>query len=236
MFDFFYYYGYGYFSYLIFMLPALVISLWAQISVKSTFHKYSGLRTGRGLTGAQAAQEVLRFHNVMGVRCERVAGQLTDHFDPRTNVIRLSDGVYGSDSVSAVGVAAHEAGHAVQYAQEYGPMKLRSVMVPITNIGSRLSLPVILFGYFLSIGPLVTLGIVLFSLSVLFQLVTLPVEFNASRRAVKTLEQAYVLSEDELKGVKKVLRAAAMTYLAATFTALWSLLWIILIFGRRNDR
>ena len=224
MFDFFYYYGYGYFSYLIFMLPALVISLWAQISVKSTFHKYSGLRTGRGLTGAQAAQEVLRFHNVMGVRCERVAGQLTDHFDPRTNVIRLSDGVYGSDSVSAVGVAAHEAGHAVQYAQEYGPMKLRSVMVPITNIGSRLSLPVILFGYFLSIGPLVTLGIVLFSLSVLFQLVTLPVEFNASRRAVNTLEQAYVLSEDELKGVKKVLRAAAMTYLAATFTALWSLL------------
>ena len=146
MFDFFYYYGYGYFSYLIFMLPALVISLWAQISVKSTFHKYSGLRTGRGLTGAQAAQEVLRFHNVMGVRCERVAGQLTDHFDPRTNVIRLSDGVYGSDSVSAVGVAAHEAGHAVQYAQEYGPMKLRSVMVPITNIGSQLSLPVILFG------------------------------------------------------------------------------------------
>ena len=236
MFDFFYYYGYGYFSYLIFMLPALVISLWAQISVKSTFHKYSGLRTGRGLTGAQAAQEVLRFHNVMGVRCERVAGQLTDHFDPRTNVIRLSDGVYGSDSVSAVGVAAHEAGHAVQYAQEYGPMKLRSVMVPITNIGSRLSLPVILFGYFLSIGPLVTLGIVLFSLSVLFQLVTLPVEFNASRRAVKTLEQAYVLSEDELKGVKKVLRAAAMTYLAATFTVLWSLLRIILIFGRRNDR
>ena len=187
MFDFFYYYGYGYFSYLIFMLPALVISLWAQISVKSTFHKYSGLRTGRGLTGAQAAQEVLRFHNVMGVRCERVAGQLTDHFDPRTNVIRLSDGVYGSDSVSAVGVAAHEAGHAVQYAQEYGPMKLRSVMVPITNIGSQLSLPVILFVYFLSIGPLVTLGIVLFSLSVLFQLVTLPVEFNASRRAVKTL-------------------------------------------------
>ena len=214
MFDFFYYYGYGYFSYLIFMLPALVISLWAQISVKSTFHKYSGLRTGRGLTGAQAAQEVLRFHNV----------------------IRLSDGLYGRDSVSAVGVAAHEAGHAVQYAQEYGPMKLRSVMVPITNIGSRLSLPVILFGYFLSIGPLVTLGIVLFSLSVLFQLATLPVEFNASRRAVNTLEQAYVLSEDELKGVKKVLRAAAMTYLAATFTALWSLLRIILIFGRRNDR
>ena len=149
MFDFFYYYGYGYFSYLIFMLPALVISLWAQISVKSTFHKYSGLRTGRGLTGAQAAQEVLRFHNVMGVRCERVAGQLTDHFDPRTNVIRLSDGVYGSDSVSAVGVAAHEAGHAVQYAQEYGPMKLRSVMVPITNIGSRLSWPIIVLGLIL---------------------------------------------------------------------------------------
>ena len=189
------------------------------------------------MTGAQAAQEVLRFHNVMDVRCERVAGQLTDHFDPRTNVIRLSDGVYGSDSVSAVGVAAHEAGHAVQYAQEYGPMKLRSGRwFPLPISASRLSLPVILFGYFLSIGPLVTLGIVLFSLSVLFQLVTLPVEFNASRRAVKTLEQAYVLSEDELKGVKKVLRAAAMTYLAATFTALWSLLRIILIFGRRNDR
>ena len=234
MFDFFYYYGYGYFSYLIFMLPALVISLWAQISVKSTFHKYSGLRTGRGLTGAQAAQEVLRFHNVMGVRCERVAGQLTDHFDPRTNVIHLSDGVYGSDSVSAVGVAAHEAGHAVQYAQEYGPMKLRSAMVPITNIGSQLSLPIILLGYFLSIGPLITVGIALFSLSVIFQLVTLPVEFNASRRALAAIESRNLLTDDELRGARSVLRAAAMTYVAALLVSFAQLLRLILLYGNRR--
>lgn len=236
MFDFFYYYGYGYLSYLIFMLPALIISLWAQISVKSAYHKYSGLRTGRGITGAQAAQEVLRAHGVTGVSCQWTSGRLTDHFDPRTNRISLSEGVYGSDSIAAAGIAAHEAGHAVQYAQGYGPMRFRSAMVPITNIGSHLSLPIILFGYFLSIGPLVTAGIALFSLSVLFQMVTLPVEFNASRRAVQTLEGTNLFSADELKGIKKVLRAAAMTYLAATFTALWSLLRILLIFGRRSSR
>ena len=236
MFDFFYYYGYGYFSYLIFMLPALVISLWAQISVKSTFHKYSGLRTGRGLTGAQAAQEVLRFHNVMGVRCERVAGQLTDHFDPRTNVIRLSDGVYGSDSVSAVGVAAHEAGHAVQYAQKYGPMKLRSAMVPITNIGSQLSLPIILLGYFLSIGPLITVGIALFSLSVIFQLVTLPVEFDASHRAIQILGNTGILYGDEIRDTRKVLSAAAMTYVAAAAASILSLLRLLILFGGRRNR
>ena len=234
MFDFFYYYGYGYFSYLIFMLPALVISLWAQISVKSTFHKYSGLRTGRGLTGAQAAQEVLRFHNVMGVRCERVAGQLTDHFDPRTNVIRLSDGVYGSDSVSAVGVAAHEAGHAVQYAQEYGPMKLRSVMVPITNIGSRLSWPIIVLGLILGWSGLLEIGILLFVFVVAFQLITLPVEFDASHRAIRILEAKQLFGDQELQGAKKVLTAAALTYVAALASAILQLVRLILI-SRRND-
>ena len=236
MFDFFYYYGYGYFSYLIFMLPALVISLWAQISVKSTFHKYSGLRTGRGLTGAQAAQEVLRFHNVMGVRCERVAGQLTDHFDPRTNVIRLSDGVYGSDSVSAVGVAAHEAGHAVQYAVGYGPVRVRSAIIPVTQFGSQFAFIALVLGLVLYLQPLFAIGIVLFGLTTLFQLVTLPVEFDASARALATIEGTSLLEEDERPGARKVLRSAALTYVAALLMSLLQLLRYLLIFSGRNNR
>ena len=170
------------------------------------------------------------------MQVQRIAGNLTDNYNPKTNIVSLSDSVYDSTSLAAIGVAAHECGHAVQHATGYVPNEIRSAVFPIAQLGSTLYFYVFLLGIIFSFEPLVDIGIIMFAFVVLFQLVTLPVEFNASRRAVNTLEQAYVLSEDELKGVKKVLRAAAMTYLAATFTALWSLLRIILIFGRRNDR
>ncbi len=225
----------GYFNYLIFMLPAIIVSMVAQLSVKSTFAKYSKVRSQRNLTGAQAAYRVLQSAAISGVNIRPVAGELTDNFDPRTNIINLSQNVYNDTSVAALGVAAHEAGHALQYAEHYLPLKLRSVMVPITQVGSTLSLPIILFGYFFSFQPMVTAGILLFSLVVLFSIVTLPVEFNASARAISCLEASATLSSDELIGAKRVLRAAAMTYLASTFTALWQLLRLVLLFGQRRD-
>lgn len=231
----FYYFDYSYFW---FMVPALVISLYAQFKVSSTFSKYSKVRNSRGLTGADAANRVLAQNGVTGVEVERVSGDLTDHFDPRTNVIRLSDSVYSSTSVAAVGVAAHEAGHAVQHANGYAPMNIRKALVPVTNIGSTLSMPLIFIGLLLPVQYdfVVNLGIALFSLAVLFQVITLPVEFDASRRAIATLEQGGTLCGEELTGAKKVLTAAAMTYLAATFTAVMSLLRLLLIVaGRRRD-
>ncbi len=226
----------GYFDYLIFMLPAILVSMLAQFSVKSTFAKYSKIRSSRNMTGAQAAARVLQYGGVNGVDIRPVAGNLSDNFDPRTNVINLSQDVYADTSVAALGVAAHEAGHAIQYANHYAPLKLRSAMVPITQIGSTLSWPIILFGYFFSFEPMVSAGILLFSLVVLFSVVTLPVEFNASSRAIASLEMSGVLAGDELVGAKKVLRAAAMTYVAATFSSLWQLLRLILIFGgNRRD-
>lgn len=220
------------------MLPALILSLYAQIKVNSTFAKYSKIKNSNGLTGSEAAYKVLTQNGVTNVAVEHISGNLSDHFDPQTNIIRLSDSVYSSNSVAAVGVAAHEAGHAVQYANNYAPMKFRRVLVPITNIGSTLSIPLIFIGLLLPIQYdfIVNIGIALFSFAVLFQLVTLPVEFDASRRAIATLEQSGTLYDEELIGAKKVLSAAAMTYLAATFSAVMSLFRLILIAGNRRGR
>ena len=237
-----YYYGYGFdWTYLVIVLPCILLSMWASSSVKSTFNKYSKVNSIRRLTGAEAAQRVLSANGVMGVRIERVSGNLTDHYDPKTNVIRLSDSVHSSTSVAAIGVACHEAGHAVQYAQNYGPIKVRAAIIPITNIGSKLAMPLILAGILFSfLGNfsygLVDLGIACFSLSLIFQLVTLPVEFNASRRAMQTIESSGLLTAEEQQGAKKTLKAAAMTYVAATAVALAQLLRLILLFGGRRRR
>ena len=188
------------------------------------------------MTGAQAAQQVLSAHGVTGVRIEPVSGNLTDHFDPRTNVIRLSESVYNATTVAAVGVACHEAGHAVQHAEGYVPNKIRSAIVPVANIGSKLSWIVLIIGMLLPVqfNFVITIGIVLFSASVLFTLVTLPVEFNASSRALKTIQSTNMLNESEYAGAKKVLSAAAMTYVAAAATSIAQLLRLLLIFGNRR--
>ena len=225
-------------TYVIFMIPALIITMYAQIKVNSTFKKYSKVKCRRGLTGAQAAQIVLQRNGVRNVSIERVAGKLTDHYDPSSNVIRLSDEVYNSTSVSAVGVACHEAGHAVQQAEIYKPILFRQFMVPITNIGSKLSFPLIFIGLLFPTkwDILLIVGIAMFSLAVFFELITLPVEFNASNRAIKALDEGELLYDEELRGAKKVLSAAAMTYLAAAITAIASLLRLLLIFsGRRGN-
>lgn len=227
-------------TYVVIVLPCVLFSLIASSSVNSTFKKYSQQFSRRGITGAQAAERVLRANGVNGVQITRVAGNLTDHFDPRANVIRLSDSVYDSTSTAAIGVACHEAGHAVQYATNYGPIKLRAAIIPATNIGSKLAMPLILLGLLLSAFETVSygfvyLGIACFGLSLVFQLVTLPVEFNASRRAIRAIEDGEILTEDEQRGAKKTLTAAAMTYVAATAVALAQLLRLLVIFGRRRD-
>ncbi len=220
--------------YIVLVLPAVVFAIWAQTRVSGTFKKYSQQRTSRGITGAQAAQAVLNENGVSGVRIERVSGNLTDHFDPRTNTIRLSDSVYDSTSVAAVGVAAHEAGHAVQYSDEYGPIKFRTAIIPVTQIGSTLSWPLLLIGLLFNIEALMFAGIAFFALATLFQLVTLPVEFNASSRAIAALDGANILSPEELPGAKKTLSAAALTYVAALAVSLAQLLRLVLIFGGRS--
>ena len=236
------YYSYGFdWTYLVLVLPCIIFSMWASSSVNSTFKKYSQKFSIRRITGAQAAQRVLSHNGVCGVRIERVSGSLTDHYDPRTNVIRLSDSVYDSTSVAAIGVAAHEAGHAVQYAQHYAPIKLRAAIIPITSIGSKLAMPLILLGIVLSFmgsfsTTLIYLGIAAFGLSLVFQLVTLPVEFNASRRAMGAIDDAGILTTEEQRGARKTLTAAAMTYVAATAVALAQLLRLLVLFsGRRRD-
>ena len=235
------YYGFDW-TYLVLVLPCVLLSLWASSSVKSTFNRYSTQYSQHRITGAEAAARVLRSHGVYSVRIERVSGELTDHYDPKTNVIRLSDGVYDNTSTAAIGVACHEAGHAVQYATNYAPIKLRAAIIPITNFGSKLAMPLILIGIALSfLGNfsygVVYLGIACFSLSLVFQLVTLPVEFNASHRAVRAISDTEILTQQELIGAKKTLKAAAMTYVAATAVSLAQLLRLIIIFGgrRRND-
>ena len=234
------YYGFDW-TYIVLVLPCVLLSLWASSNVNSTFNKYSKQLSVRRITGAEAARRVLAANGVYGVRIDRVSGNLTDHFDPKTNVIRLSDSVYDSASTAAIGVAAHEAGHAVQYAQSYGPIKLRAVIIPVTNIGSKLAMPLILIGLLLTFAEdfsyfFVYLGIACFGLSLVFQLVTLPVEFNASRRAMIALEEGGILTPDEQKGARTTLTAAALTYVAATATALAQLLRLILIFGGRRRR
>ena len=230
-----YFWGYD-LTYFIFMIPCLILSLYCSAKVNSTFNKYSKVANRRGLTGAQAAYQVLTANGVTGVTIEHVSGNLTDHFDPRTNVIRLSDKVYNSTSVAAVGVAAHEAGHAVQHAQGYVPNKLRSAIVPVANIGSRLSWFLILIGFLLPVqyNFVITLGILFFSFSVLFTLVTLPVEFDASKRALATIQGSNLLYDDEYTGAKKTLSAAAMTYVAAAATSIAQLLRLILLANRRR--
>ena len=236
----YYYYGFDW-TYLVLILPCMIFSLIASSRVNSTFKKYSSQYSLRRLTGAEAARRVLAHNGVSGVRIERVAGNLTDHYDPRTNVIRLSDSVYDSTSTAAIGVAAHEAGHAVQYARDYAPIKLRAAIIPLTNFGSKLAMPLILagillaaFGSFSTI--LVDLGIAAFGLSFVFQLITLPVEFNASRRAIQAIEEGQLLTAEEQKGAKKTLKAAAMTYVAAMAVALAQLLRLIVLFGNRRRR
>ena len=236
----YYYYGFDW-TYVYLVLPCLLLSLWASAHVNSTFKKYSAQHSRRGITGADAAARVLAANGVRGVRIEHISGDLNDHYDPRTNVIRLSDNVYGSTSTAAIGVACHEAGHAVQYAQGYAPIKLRAAVIPLTNFGSKLAMPLILIGLlFSSLGRLsnffIYLGIACFGLSLVFQLVTLPVEFNASRRALDAIAQTGILSEDEQVGARKTLTAAALTYVAATAAALAQLLRLIVLFGGRNRR
>jgi Zn-dependent membrane protease YugP len=239
----FYYYGFD-MTYLILVLPCVILSLWASARVNSTFKKYSTQLSRRRITGADAARRVLSANGIHDVRIERISGNLTDHYDPKANVIRLSDNVHDSTSTAAIGVACHEAGHAVQYAVNYAPIKLRAAIIPITNIGSKLAMPLILLGLLLTFGEyysyfFVYLGIACFGLSLVFQLVTLPVEFNASRRAMEAIQDSELLTSEEQKGARKTLSAAAMTYVAATAVALAQLLRLLVIFGgrgrRRND-
>ena len=234
----YYYYGFDW-TYVYLVLPCLLLSLWASAHVNSTFRRYSKQRSQRGLTGADAAARVLAANGVRDVRIEHISGNLTDHYDPRTNVIRLSDNVYGSTSTAAIGVACHEAGHAVQYAQSYAPIKLRAAIIPLTNFGSKLAMPLILLGLLLSsLGRMsnffIYLGIACFGFSLVFQLVTLPVEFNASRRALAAIEQTGILTDEERAGARKTLTAAALTYVAATAAALAQLLRLLVLFGGRN--
>lgn len=229
------YYGFD-FTYLVIVFPMLVLSMIAQYKVKSTYSKYSRQMSSRGFRAEDAVRRILDSRGLTDVRITRVAGELTDHYDPRTNVIALSESVYGSTSVAAIGVAAHEAGHALQHAEGYVPNKLRTAIVPVTQLGSKLSMPLVILGILLGFYPLAYAGILLFGTVALFQLVTLPTEFNASRRALAAIEEGYYLTEDELKGTKKVLTAAASTYVAALFVSLASLLRLILIVnGRRRD-
>lgn len=234
-------YGYGYLSYLLYMLPALLLGLWAQFKVQSTFKKYSRIDNSRNMTGAQAAKAVLNQNNLSHIRIERVSGNLTDHYDPRDEVIRLSDSVYGSTSIGAIGVAMHEAGHAVQHAEDYTPMKVRSAIVKISNLGSSVGPFMILVGAIFAgdLGrKLIVLGILLFSLVALFQLVTLPVEFNASNRALAVIRDSGMFVNEDYKGAKKVLSAAALTYVAALVTSIAQILYYVTRFlggGRRND-
>ena len=221
---------------IIILIPALIFSLIAQLMVKGAFSKYSGVRNSRGYTGADAARAILDRNGLSYMRIEHINGELTDHYDPGANVIRLSDSVYNNDSVAAVGVAAHEAGHAVQYAEGYGPIKVRSAIIPITQFGSNLSTPLVILGIIFSSNVLITAGILLFCTVVLFQAITLPVEFNASGRALKVLREEHFLDDDEMKGAKSVLTAAALTYVAAMFSALASLARLLLISNRNNSR
>lgn len=234
------YYGYGDFLanniYVILLIPVLLLSIWAQAQVSGSFRRYSRVTNRRHLTGAQAAEAVLRSHGIYDVPVRSCRGNLTDHYDPRDNTIYLSENVYAASTVAAVGVACHEAGHAVQYAVGYGPIKVRSAIIPITQFGSRFSFVLLLIGLLLYSQPLFLVGILLFSLTTVFQLVTLPVEFNASHRALETIEGQGLLDGEELDGAKKVLRAAAMTYVAALLMSALQLLRYVLIFLGRDRR
>ena len=234
-------YGYGYYSMfdptMILVLIGVFLSLGASAKVKSTYARFSRVRSMTGMTGAEAARQLLNSQGIYDVQIRQVAGSLTDHYDPRIKTVNLSESVYGSTSVAAIGVAAHECGHAMQDASEYVPLRLRGSMVPVVNIGAQLSWPMILIGVLVGgMGsPIVSLGILLFSLSVLFQLVTLPVEFNASARAVRLLDSTGILRGEEVGYTKQVLGAAALTYVAAAAGSILQLLRLIILFGGRRD-
>ncbi|MCI8428664.1 MAG: zinc metallopeptidase [Lachnospiraceae bacterium] len=221
-------------TYILVLIGAL-LSIWASARVNSTYKKYARVRSASGLTGAEAARRILNGAGIYDVRIEHISGNLTDHYDPRGKVLRLSDTVYGSPSVAAIGVAAHECGHAIQHDQGYAPLQIRSAIVPVANIGTKAALPIILLGLFFgSSYTLIQVGLLCFACGTLFQLVTLPVEFNASARAVDILGNTHMLSETELTSTKKVLSAAAMTYVAAAAASILSLLRLILLFGGRS--
>lgn len=219
------------------VLPAILFALIAQGKVNGAFQRYSKQRTQNGITGAEAAELVLRQNGITDVRVERIGGNLTDHYDPRENVIRLSDSVYAANTVAAVGVAAHEAGHAVQYAEGYGPIRIRSTIIPVTQIGSKLAWPLLLLGLLFNLESLFVAGILFFATAAVFQLVTLPVEYNASSRAIAAIEGSGCLTPDEVPGAKSVLSAAALTYVAALAVSVAQLLRLVLLFGgnRRDD-
>jgi Zn-dependent membrane protease YugP len=219
--------------YIVLVIPMIIISLIAQSSVKSNYRRFSKIANSRGLTGAMAAQKLLAHYGINNVRIEPVAGELSDHYDPRGNVIRLSEGVFNAPSVSAVCIACHEAGHATQHAEGYTPIKIRDSIIPVCNIGSKIGLPLAIAGYVFGFEPLITIGILLYSLVFVFQLITLPVEFNASSRALSFIEETGMLSVEEHKGAKKVLKAASMTYVAAAATTLANILRLILRMRRR---
>lgn len=234
-------YGYGghgnngwYLIWLVLMIACFAFAAWAQASVSGNFKRYSRVMTRKGITGMQAAQAVLRANGVTGVQFARIAGNLTDNYNPRNHVISLSAGVYDSNSVAAVGVAAHEAGHAVQYAKGYAPIRLRNAIIPVCSFGSQMAWPLLVIGLALGASSLVGMGVLLYALATLFQAVTLPVEINASRRALQALQSTGLLSADELPMARKTLFAAAMTYVAALATSLVQLLRLILIFLSRN--
>ncbi len=232
------FFSYHYMSnyyYIVLVLPMLILSLIASARVNSAFKKYSNILSSRRITGSQAAFEILRYYGITNVQIERVSGNLTDHYDPRANVIRLSDKVYNSTSVAAIGVACHEAGHAAQHAESYSAIKVRNKLLPLANIGSKAGIPLAILGYFLNFGALAVAGVIFFSFAVLFQLITLPVEFNASKRALKVISEADILSDNEKKGAKAVLSAAAMTYVASLAVSVANLLRLILTINRRRD-
>ena len=230
------YYGYGYDWTILLVLLGAVISAIASFNVKRTYNKYSKVRSYRGITSNEVAEHILHAAGIYDVRIERIRGNLTDHYSPNEKVLRLSDSVYGQTSVAAIGVAAHECGHAIQHQEEYAPLKLRSASVPLANIGSWISWPVILIGLLLGFTPLARLGIFLFTFVVVFQLITLPVEFDASARALRILEQDRILEGEEHDGATKVLKAAALTYVAALFATILQLLRLIMIVnGRSRD-
>lgn len=231
-----FFFNYYYFEYYIFMLPALILVFAAQIYVKSQYSKYSGIPTSKRITGIMAARDLMAIHGVHGVDIGMVDGQMTDHYHPAKDAIFLSQGVGNSSSIAAVGIAAHEAGHAVQHHKNYFPVKLRTAIVPVCNFGSMLAVPLCMFGAIFAAPFLVNLGIVFFGLAVLFQLVTLPVEFNASRRAIAYVKSSGLYTENEIKGVKRVLTAAALTYVAALAQSLLQMLYFVMRFsGRRRD-
>ena len=229
-------FGWFYFDWTILLvIPALILSVWAQIKVNSTFKRFSQFPTKKGIIAAQAARRVLDENGLYDVRIEHVKGHLTDHYDPRTNVIRLSDSVYFSSSAAAIGVACHEAGHAVQYAKHYFPIKIRSAIIPVTKFGSMLAIPIFVIGLFLAADALLLAGILLYSAVAFFQLVTLPVEFNASNRALRAIEHSQMLDRNEYEASRKVLSAAAMTYVAALASSLLTLLRLVILAGRRRN-